>query len=274
MRTKMIGYFLIAIALLTLFVVFYRNSRESDIPIIFSERDMLLSLWRNYKDDYIEEDSFRAVDRQRGNVTTSEGQSYTLLRAAWMDDKATFDSSLNWTENNLGREEDALFSWLYGERVDGTYGVLVNQGGYNTATDADTDIALALIFAYALWGEEEYLDKARAVIGDVWENEVVLINDTPYLAANNVEKTATSEFVVINPSYFSPYAYRIFAKVDPEHPWEELVDSSYDLLNRATRAPLDAEASTGLPPDWVLIHEDTGELSAPEGSEPCVRLGE
>lgn len=254
---------LVLIALGFILFVFYTNSSASKIPIIFSERDMLSSLWREYKTEYLERGTFRTVDKQRDNVTTSEGQSYTMMRAVLMDDKDTFDASLGWTQDNLGRDGDSLFSWMFGLRADGTYGVMDDIGGNNSASDANSDIALALVFAYANWSEREYLELARAIVRDIWEYEVLEIQGSPVLLANDVEKTSRGEYAVVNPSYFSPYAYRIFAKLDPGNPWEELIDSSYEIILKTLDDPLDKETSAGIPPDWIFIHKETGEIVAP-----------
>lgn len=254
---------LVLIALGFILAVFYTNSSASKIPIIFSERDVLSSLWREYKTEYLEPGTFRTVDKQRDNVTTSEGQSYTMMRAVWMDDQQTFDASLRWAEDNLGRDEDSLFSWIFGLREDGTYGVMTDTGGDNSASDANSDIAIALVFAYATWGDSEYLEQARDIVRDMWEYEVLEIQGSPILLANDVEKSSGGEYAVVNPSYFSPYAYRIFAKLDPDNPWEELIDSSYEIIMETLEDPLDKETSAGIPPDWIFIHKETGEIKAP-----------
>ncbi len=137
-KNKIAGYSLIALAVIMLSVVWYKNSPHGGIPIIFSDKNMLGYLWDDYKAEYIEAGTGRAVDKQQGNITTSEGQSYTMLRAVWMDDKPTFDLAYKWTNENLKRKEDHLFAWLFGKKADGTYGVLTDKGGYNTASDADT----------------------------------------------------------------------------------------------------------------------------------------
>lgn len=264
-----IRYIIAILVLITLgyiLFVFYTNSSASKIPIIFSERDMLSSLWREYKAEYLEQGTFRTVDKQRDNVTTSEGQSYTMLRAVWMDDQETFDSSLKWARDNLGREEDSLFSWIFGLRNDGTYGIIADMGGDNSASDANSDIAIALVFAYANWGESEYLELARDIVRDMWEYEVLEIQGSPVLLANDVEKRSGGEYAVVNPSYFSPYAYRIFAKLDPDNPWEKLIDSSYEIIMRTLEDPLDTGTSAGIPPDWIFIHKETGEITAPSES--------
>src|SRR5690606_5554171 len=74
-------------------------------PPEFSRKNMLQALWFNYKINYLEEDTFRSLDKQQGGITTSEGQSYTMLRAVWMDDKETFDRAWQWTKDNIQRRE-------------------------------------------------------------------------------------------------------------------------------------------------------------------------
>lgn len=249
-----------------LFVIFWGAlgvySYFQHLPV-FSPQAMLEATWYHYKKDYLEPETLRALDKQRNNITTSEGQSYTLLRAVWIDDKATFDKAWQWTKDNLQREDDALFSWLFGERPDGSYGILVEQGGANTATDADVDMAIALLFAAERWNDQSYFGDAIVIIRDIWEHEVMTINGRPYLLANNVEKTDPKNTAVMNPSYLSPYAYRIFAQVDPEHDWLGVVDTSYEVLEAAIQSPLDRGRSAGLPPDWLEIDKRTGRIQAP-----------
>lgn len=254
-RITKIGIALIVVAVVTFGLLWYKNRPGASIPLVFSTRAMYEALWQNYKHNYVEKDTYRTINLQQGNVTTSEGQSYTMLRAVWMDDQATFDGALQWTKDNLGREEDKLFSWLFGQDKDGEYRVLRAEGGYNSATDADVDIALALIFAHKRWKREQYRGDALAILKDIWDKEVATVKGVPYLTANNVEKF-TSQKIILNPSYFAPYAYRIFAEFDDTpgtgRDWMALVDSSYDVLE---------EVGTPLPPDWITIDKTTGELA-------------
>jgi hypothetical protein len=98
-------------------------------PLTFSPLEILGGTWYTYKLEGLEPGTGRTIDRSRGNITTSEGESYTMLRAVWMDDKPTFDTSWQWTKDNLHRPHDQLFAWLFGERPDGTYGVLTARAG-------------------------------------------------------------------------------------------------------------------------------------------------
>jgi endoglucanase len=262
MNTKSIGIVCLGLAVLLFLGVTYYNSQRRQEAVIFSPKPMLNGLWNTYKDEYIEKSTNRTLDKQQNNITTSEGQSYTMLRAVWQDDKSTFDATWKWTKENLQRPDDNLFAWLFGQKSDGTYGVLSDKGGNNSASDADSDIAMALLFAYSRWQEPQYLDEAKKIISAMWEHEVITVADTPYLAANNLEQKSEST-IVINPSYFAPYAYRMFAEVDTEHPWLKLVDSSYDVLERSSIDKLDNASSGGLPPDWVFLDKKTGKLVPP-----------
>jgi endoglucanase len=72
--------------------------------------------------------------------------------------------------------------------------------------------------------------------------------------------------MVINPSYLSPYAYRIFAEIDSEHDWMALVDTSYEVLDTSMSSSLDKSESANIPPDWVFIDRRTGEILPPQGN--------
>src|SRR3989344_2425096 len=112
MKLRIIGTILIVSSVVILSFVSYRNSQKGKEPVVFSPKTMLISLWNDYKREYVEFNG-RTIDRQRNSVTTSEGQSYTMLRAVWLDDKDVFDKSWQWTEDNLQRPDNNLFSWLY-----------------------------------------------------------------------------------------------------------------------------------------------------------------
>lgn len=249
-----------AIALI-LFVAYMQGSKRQ-IPLVFSNKEMLEGLWNSYKDTYLEPETYRTLDKSRDNLTTSEGEAYTMLRAVWVGDRDIFDKSALWSKNNLKRKNDNLYSWLFGKRSDGTYGVITEQGGQNSASDADTDIALAYVFAYARWKDEAYLSKARLILSDIWKYEVIYVGNKPYLAADNVEKKVEKSSVLMNPSYFAPYAYRIFAEVDKKHPWSDLVATSYDVILKSITLPLNKGQSAKLPPDWIEMNKATGNIFA------------
>src|ERR1041385_2589264 len=107
---RLLGYVMVGVGCVIIVAVVYIHSGKSNVPLIFSPSQLLEATWRNYKNSYVMAGTYRTVDTSRGRITTSEGQSYTLLRAVWMGDKPTFDGTWHWTEANLEHSEDALFA--------------------------------------------------------------------------------------------------------------------------------------------------------------------
>lgn len=208
------------------------------------EEIMLHSSWKFYKNNFLVSYG-RIIDPKSGN-TTSEGQSYALLRAVLLNDKESFDNIWSWTRDHLQfRNEDKLFSWLWGEK-DSTQQVLDST----TASDADQDIALSLIIAYYRWKDPSYLNSAKVIIRDIWNKEVVKIKGRYYIIAGSDSKR--NNLYIINPSYISPAHYRLFAKFD-KNPWDRLILDSYELLNKIQSQYL-------LPPNWIIIDSKSGEI--------------
>src|SRR5450759_5509645 len=64
-------------------------------PVESPRPALLAAAWSGYKDRFIQPDG-RVIDFQRDQMTTSEGQSYAMLRAVWMNDRPTFDLTWRW----------------------------------------------------------------------------------------------------------------------------------------------------------------------------------
>jgi len=195
-------------------------------------------------------------------TVTSEAQSYAMLRAVWSDDRATFDRTWGWTNTYL-TQPDALFAWQWHA------GAVQDT---NSATDADTDIALALLLGGKQWNDPALIDAGTRVASAIWVNEVAIISGVPHVTAGNWAPNAP--VVALNLSYFAPYAYRIFHEVDPGHDWQGVIDSGYQTLFAVSSDPLGARQSSGLPPDWVGMNHETGALVAlPFTSSDTTRYG-
>lgn len=241
-------------------------------PQLLTAPSLLASTWRGYQRDFITTEGqvlnplafsgwFRS-EHVPHMQTTSEGQAYALLRAVWVGDRVEFDRVWQWTREHLQVRPDHLLAWLWAPDENDIWRV----AGAGSASDADEDLALALIFAGHRWHNPEYLLEARAILDDIWRAEVVLNRGTYYLTAGDWA-SGYWPGIVVNPSYLAPYAYRIFAKEDPGHPWAELADSSYRVLRSCTWA-LGATEGVGLPPNWCLIDRVNGHASpfaSPEG---------
>lgn len=254
----LVGLLFILVSGGIIFFVLYTNSKYSNLTREYSPYTLLTSSWHTYKESFIDPDG-RVIDYSQEGITTSEGQSYALLRAVWMDDRETFDLVWKWTQENLKRPDDNLFGWKWGKRSDNTYGFMPD-GGNNSASDADQDIALALIFASSRWSDVTYRDNAKEILTDLWKINTTRVNGKQYLLAGNWANSQTE--IVLNPSYFAPYAWRIFARIDKTNDWESLIIPAYDLLSESSTIPLDKEKGIGLPPDWVTLDKETEEIRA------------
>lgn len=209
-------------------------------------RNVLAAAWDSYKTSFIRADG-NVVDPDRGGGdTTSEGQGYALLRAAWMRDRETFFRVFRWTERHLARP-DGLYSWLWSPAGGG------RVMDANTAADADQEIAFALIIASSVFEEPRFLERAKTLVQSIRQHERIDIGAGWFPAAGN---WAVSERIA-NLSYFVPYAYPYFARVDPDGRWESVVETGYDLIDKALRTP-----SARLIPDFMAVSPD-GALALP-----------
>jgi endo-1,4-beta-D-glucanase Y len=215
---------------------------------------VLEASWGSYCRHFISPEG-RVVIPERSGETISEAQAYALLRAVWAGDRATFNRVYAWTRRHLSRGQaqgDALLAWRWGRGSEGAGQVL----DWNTATDGDLDYALALVLAGRRgWrgppALPDYQAEARRVRQDIFTLETVRLPQGELLLTpgNWHEKQPP---YLINPSYFSPAAYRLFAPIQADPRWQELRDSTYALLTRLARG-LGQEKGVGLFPDWCRV---------------------
>lgn len=185
---------------------------------------LLDTLWQQYKQTYIMADG-RVVDRRLDRVS-SEGQSYGLLRAVWMNDAETFEKVFTWTETHL-RRPDGLYGWLWQPAQEG------RLADANTATDADQDIALALILAARNFHRPAYLQRATRLVKAIRQHTGIPVGDNWFISAGNWARSER----IINLSYFSPAAYPYFERLDPEGDWDAVRQLGYRLVTRTLAMP-------------------------------------
>lgn len=215
-----------------------------------SARDYLRSAWEDYKAVYVEPPGY-VLDRTRGEgEAISEGQGYALMRAAWMCDEPTFDRIFAWVEANL-RRPDGLYSWTWSSRT----GRLIDS---NTATDGDQEIAFALILAANAFARSELEARARELLVAIRTHEAIEVPGGWFPAAGNWAVTER----IVNLSYFIPYAYPDFARVDPGGRWDEATRTGYALLARVLEQP-----DVVLPPDFMVVTEDGAIAPLPDHSK-------
>lgn len=204
--------------------------------------DILRKTWRDYADTVV-------VDGRVGESrqVSSRDQGYAMLRAVIANDRETFDKLFTWTYSHMLLEDRNLYGTVYGSDKGQTETVL-NKG---TTTEADEHIALSLALAYKKWGEDIYQKEALNMIDDIWKYETVSIRGNRYIVAGDWAQNGSR--YTVSTSALMPFAYRIFGELDSGHEWNELVNSSYDILEACTNAPLNTETSARIPPNWCML---------------------
>ena len=227
------------------------------LPQSIPNRELLVESWDSYRRKFIQGDG-RVIDFEASDHSTSEGQAYAMLRAVFIDDPETFALTLKWAENNLlrqqnGKRTDNLWAWKWGKKPDGSWGIIDN----NFASDGDIDAITALIFASRRWQRPEYMELAKTKLQDLWKlSSISGTEGKRYLLPGPTAAFVPNESTLyLNPSYLAPYAFRIFAQVDPAHNWLSLVDSSYQVLENSAQL-----STVGLPNDWVALDLKTNQF--------------
>ena len=159
------------------------------------------------------------------NSTASEGIGYGMLLAVWFNDQTTFNNLWNYKVNNSPKS--GLMAWE------------INSGGgimdQNSASDADEDIAMALILADRRWGSG----------GSVNYNQLA-VNEVNKVGSNDI---SSSDYHVYPgdlqgsdgsgdyPSYFTPAWYVEFGAVTGNGTfWGNVVTKCYTNLSAARDA--------------------------------------
>lgn len=188
----------------------------------------------------------RVVDFQDKKISHTEGQGYGMLLAVANDDRKTFDALWQWTQANLSRKGDHLFSWAW--RPDDKPHVKDK----NDATDGDILIAWALLRAGQKWSVPEYVSTSRDIRGSIREKLVKVIAGRTVLLPGVVGFRIKDQ-TQISLSYYIFPAFNEFAKDEPDGGWDKLSHDGIELI-------LDARYGRYvLSPDWIEI-SDKGAL--------------
>jgi len=187
------------------------------------------------------------------NSTVSEGVAYGMLLAVYASDQPTFDKL--WQYSQLWLNSHGLMNWYI--NAEGTQAL-----GTGAATDADEDMAFALVMADARWGGggslgSSYLTLAKKLIGLIWQYEVDHSRADVLTPGDGF-----ADGSIINISYFAPAYYRVFGRVtgDAAH-WDGVASTSYTVIEKTLNAQ-NGNAQNGLVPAWST---PDGTPSAPQG---------
>jgi endo-1,4-beta-D-glucanase Y len=225
-----------------------RASANCKMPAAASAADVnaAYEVWKkaNVKSDGA--GGFLRVNRVREDEpgkewTVSEGIGYGMLIAVYMDDQNLFDNL--WSYEQLWLGGNGLMDW----KIDQTGTTRLGTGA---ATDADEDMAWALVMADKQWGgkgalKDTYLNFAKKLITAIWQKEV---------DHNRGEMIAPGDSWggsdITNISYYAPAYYRVFGQVtDNVDGWNKAIDTLYAIIAKSLD-PKYGNDTNGLVPAW------------------------
>ena len=214
------------------------------LPAVSQSYDsILLKTWQGIKKRNIDPYSIPLVHRpksEKPDDAVSEGVVYGLFCALYCNDQPYFNKIWDAAEQYMWAGNS--YNW----RVDKSGGVI----GTGPASDAEEDIACALIFADLLvkrnvWQQHTspkgatYAVRAQSVIDDIWN---VMVESGKYLRPGSNWGGAA----FVNPGYFAPAFYRIFGEFGgAKYDWAGVIDQCY------RSAALSPGFKNGLVPDWM-----------------------
>jgi endo-1,4-beta-D-glucanase Y len=180
-----------------------------------------------------------------GNSVVSEGIGYGMLLSVANDDRPLFDKLWKFYTDHV--DPRGLMNWsMSGCAAPG-------NNNANAATDGDLDAAMALVQANARWGG--YLTVAADLIGKIKMYETDSCNGLNVLRPGDRFGGCSDQNNPgrVNPSYFAPGYYRVFATVDTANAafWIKLAADSYTMLAQY-------QAKTGgLVSEWGFVDGTT-----------------
>jgi hypothetical protein len=171
--------------------------------------------YATWQKNFVQNDHVVAPEQPQYPVT-SESLGYGMLIAAAMGDKALFDKFHSYVKQE-GGSGTGLMKWAQGQK--------------GSASDADLDIAYALLIANMQWPSGGYLTPANDMASAIKALDLegsVLTGGSEFHQAN------------FNPSYFAAAAMRKFSTLTGA------ISTNFSLVNANINAPV-----AGIPTDWA-----------------------
>lgn len=183
---------------------------------------------------YVESGNLARVKFDDQSYTVSEGIGYGMLIFVYMDNstnntKSKFDKL--WAYYKANANSNGLMNW----KISG-FSNSCSGDNCNGATDADLDVAMALMMAYKQWGDASYLTDAKALIASIHKNEIST-------SVRGLLKPGDAWEAKYNPSYVSTAALELFKQVDNSD-WSGALTANYTMLKG------NANSTSGLFSDW------------------------
>lgn len=194
--------------------------------------------YERWKNAYVANDG-GVIDPQTNNRVVSEAIGYGMLITAAMGDKETFDRIWGWATSRGA--PGTLLGW--------------ENGSGGSATDADTDMAYALLMAGKQWGGE-YASQGNTLAS------VALMRDTVASGSGRLLIAGESYTDRVNPSYFSPGFYRAYSS-----DWSSVISTTQGVLQTCSNG------FGGLLPDWCTTSGTPDGAGSAQQTAPTVCTG-
>lgn len=204
-------------------------------PLVTAE--ILNDEYATWKDRHVQTCSDGSSVVVKDGSVVSEGIAYGMLLAANFDDRELFDGLWQYYTDHL--DANGLMNWAT------SLCESAGDNNANAATDAELDAAMALIQAHARWPDGGYLtfaeDLTQRILAyetDVCDDQLVLLPGDAWGGCNDTDTR-------INPSYFAPGYYRVFAAkfAAQAEQWNQLLENTHALYTSY-------QALFPLVPDW------------------------
>jgi endo-1,4-beta-D-glucanase Y len=193
-------------------------------------------------------------------VSSSEGHGYGMLLTAIMAGydplaKTYFDGLYRFFKAHPSVNHPNLMAWQ--QIGKGSDIVDTPEGGNDSATDGDMDIAYALLLANKQWGSGggiNYMAEAKKVIGAIMAKEVN--SEEKILKLGDwVDNTDPKYGKATRPSDFMLNHMKVFKAVSGDASWRGIVDQTYGMIQYLYQS---FSPQTGLLPDFSRKDAETG----------------
>ncbi|MBK8801965.1 MAG: hypothetical protein IPN71_07900 [Fibrobacteres bacterium] len=193
--------------------------------------------WTEWKIRFMGSDGvIKATDPSGTSSNVSEAQSYGMLLAVWFNDQSAFNKILDAANTKFWNTGCGGGGW-YGWKLPGAKSGCTGEGGF--ASNADLDIAGALIFASALqdkkhWSGTNYKTLAVDRVTSVWNN---MVDKSNY----RMTSWSGSDDNIRNPSYHMPAWGQVFQEFAEDNgvtgqDWGKVRSAAYALMNAQPNA--------------------------------------
>lgn len=191
---------------------------------------------------YTESGEYGRIKYDDGNYTVSEGIAYGMLIYVYMTNSENtqcqdhFDKLysyyLKWSDSK------GLMHW----KIQGFNNV--DNGGYNAATDADLDVALALCLAAKQWGSSSkyvYSDEAEKILKNIYSYEVFTKNGKRWF------KPGDSWDNCGNPCYFTTASVGVYQQTQE---YFDFTAKDWATVYKDAHSYLELTQRNGVWPNW------------------------